>query len=199
MTRKRTINSNLRIGQHRRAKRQKKNREKKKKQYTGNGRKWRRARKFHSAAVAAIFFRSLSIAPLRFFLPHSHLLFSFVSEKWCDALWAPAPTGNIYHRFLPLFLAFRHLPLLHPCVYTSSVYTGKFKSTNSVQQFHCNEKNRRRGSAMRQIRRRLNIKWDMTGALFLFRFYVRTSIHACVHAWTKKLCFFPSPPLSISP
>lgn len=47
--------------------------------------------------------------------------------------------------------------------------TGKFKSTNSVQQFHCNEKNRRRGSAVRQIRRRLNIKWDMTGALFLFR------------------------------
>ena len=48
--------------------------------------------------------------------------------------------------------------------------TGKFKSTSNVQQFHCNEKNRRHGSAERQIRRRLNIKWDMTGGLFLFQF-----------------------------
>lgn len=71
-----------------------------------------------------------------------------------------APTGDTHRALVPSSRA---------CI---PACTGKFKSTNSVQQFHCNEKNRRRGSAARQIRRRLNIKWDMTGALFLFRFHV---------------------------
>lgn len=78
--------------------------------------------------------------------------------------------------------------------------TGKFKSTNSVQQFYCNEKNGRRGSAARQIRRRLNIKWDMTGALFLFRFHVLAPLR-CVWARANELCelFFLSHPLPSPP
>jgi len=90
-----------------------------------------------------------------------------------------ALTGDIYQALFPSIRA---------CI---PACTGKFKSTNSVQQFHCNEKNRRRGSATRQIRRRLNIKWDMTGALFLFRFHVLAPLW-CVWARAKELCaFFP--------
>lgn len=82
----------------------------------------------------------------------------------------------------------RRRPLTPPQPYHACIppCTGKFKSTNSVQQFHCNEKNRRRGSAVRQIRRRLNIKWDMTGALFLFR------------SFTLAIPIPSFPPLSLS-
>ena len=59
--------------------------------------------------------------------------------------------------------------------------TGKFKSTSNVQQFHCNEKNRRHGSSVRQIRRRLNIKWDMTGGLFLFQFRTFSTLLCSMH------------------
>lgn len=92
-----------------------------------------------------------------------------------------APTGDIHRALSPSTRA-----CIPPC-------TGKFKSTNSVQQFYCNEKNGRRGSAARQIRRRLNIKWDMTGALFLFRFHVLAPLW-CV--WARKSFvrfFFLSP------
>lgn len=88
-----------------------------------------------------------------------------------------APTGDIHQALFPSTRA---------CI---PACTGKFKSTNSVQQFHCNEKNRRCGSAARQIRRRLNIKWDMTGALFLFRFHVLAPLW-CVWARAKELCAF---------
>lgn len=90
-----------------------------------------------------------------------------------------APTGDIQQALFPSTRA---------CIPTC---TGKFKSTNSVQQFYCNEKNGRRGSAARQIRRRLNIKWDMTGALFLFRFHVLAPLW-CVWARAREraLCFF---------
>jgi len=91
-----------------------------------------------------------------------------------------APTGDIHRALFP--------STPRACI---PACTGKFKSTNSVQQFHCNEKNRRRGSAARQIRRRLNIKWDMTGALFLFRFHVLAPLW-CVWTHAKELCaFFP--------